>query len=349
MKLLTMNVAKQFKDESGVVNNYLAMIFSIVGYTLGVAGLFSDHWFVNVIAVLLTAEALVISAYLLHEFSHYSIFKNQQLNQKWGELMTWITGSCYCTYEEIRNKHMHHHVDRADVISFDIRNYIIALPKPIKLLVKGLEFCYIPAAEIMMHFMVIFLPFVVPQWHRKRTRIVKVLLVRVFLIAVMAYISIKAWLLYMLAYCILLQMLRFADTYQHTYDVFVVSDAGNKDNEIADDGKLRDKAYEQEHTYSNLVSINHPWLNLIFLNFPYHNAHHEKPIVPWYELPKLHEKLFGQPKVSAPVIPMLYCLKSYHQHRLARLESDGYGNIEFKDGGADDFVGTVGVSFLTTI
>jgi fatty acid desaturase len=349
MKLLTMGVAKQFRDEGGVVYNCLAMIFSLAGYTLGVAGLFSDQWIINFLGVFLTAEALVISAYLLHEFSHYSIFRNQQMNQKWGELMTWITGSCYCTYEEIRNKHIHHHVDRADVISFDIRNYIINLPKPIKLLVKGLEFLYIPAAEIMMHFMVIFLPFVVPQWHHKRVRIAKVLLLRVFLLAVLAYISIKAWLLYMLAYCIFLQMLRFADTYQHTYDVFVVSDAGKKENEIADDGKLRDKAYEQAHTYSNLVSINHPWLNLIFLNFPYHNAHHEKPIVPWYELPKLHERLFGKPLVSAPVIPMLYCLKSYHQHRLARLESDGYGNIEFKHGGADDFIGTVGVSFLTTI
>jgi fatty acid desaturase len=348
MQLMNL-LSKPFRDEEGVIYNALAILFSLIGYVLGITGLFSDLWWVNVLAVLLTAEALVISAYLLHEFSHYSIFKNQHMNQKWGELMTWMTGCCYCTYEEIRNKHMHHHVDRADVISFDIRNYIIQLPKPFKLLVKGLEFIYIPAAEIMMHLMVIVLPFVVPQWHHKRARIVRVLLVRISLLAIMAYISIKAWLLYMLAYCIMLQMLRFADTYQHTYDVFVVSDAGKKENEITHDGKLRDKAYEQENTYSNLVSIHHPWLNLIFLNFPYHNAHHEKPIVPWYALPKLHEKLFGKLDVSAPVIPMLYCLKSYHQHRLARLESDGYGNIAFKKGGADDFIGTVGISFLTTI
>ncbi len=349
MKVLTFNLGKQFKDESGVYYNYLAFIFAIAGYILGVACLFSEKWFVNALGVLLTAEALVISAYLLHEFSHFSIFKSQQTNQKWGVLMTWITGCCYCSYEEIRNKHLHHHVDRADVVSFDIRNYIIGLPRPIKAIVKFLEFLYIPAAEIMMHFMVIYLPFMIPNWHHKRSRIANVLIIRICLFAVMAYISVKAWLLYMLAYCIMLQMLRFADTYQHTYDVFVVTDAGEKESGIADDGKVRDKAYEQENTYSNLVSIKHPWLNLIFLNFPYHNAHHEKPVVPWYELPKLHEKLFGKPSVSAPVIPMAYCLKSFHQHRLARLESDGYGNIEFQHGGADKFVGTVGISFLTAI
>jgi hypothetical protein len=71
--------------------------------------------------------------------------------------------------------------------------------------------------------------------------------------------------------------------------------------------------------------------------------------VPWYQLPRFHRELFGQDAVATPVIPMLYCLKSFHKHRLARLESEGYGVIESKAGGADNFVGVVGVSFLTAI
>ena len=33
-------------------------------------------------------------------------------------------------------------------------------------------------------------------------------------------------------------------------------------------------------------------LNLLLLNFSYHNAHHERPIEPWYRLPALHARLY---------------------------------------------------------
>lgn len=343
------SLVRYFRDAAGVKPNVLAISFVIIGYAIGIACLLSPAWWFNVLGVLLTAQTLIISAYLLHEFSHYSIFKTPHLNKRWGTIMSWINGSCYSTFEEVRNKHMHHHVDRADVVSFDIKQYVMHMPKPFKAVVKFLEWAYVPATEILMHVLVITLPFTTPRWHHKRSRKAIVLLVRGLMFAVLAYYSLKAIFLYILAYCLMLTALRFADAYQHTYDAFIVSDAGDKEDKFKADGKLRDDVYEQANTFSNLVSVHYPVLNLLFLNFPYHNAHHERPIEPWYKLPELHERLYGKVDAAKPVIPMLQLLKSFHRHRLTRLESDDYGTLEFKPGGADHFIGAVGVSFLTVI
>ena len=334
-----------FKNPDSVLPNSLAFSFTIFGYALGVYLLFSPSVLVNVAGVLFTAQSLIISAYLLHEFSHWSIFKTPETNRRWGVLMSWINGSCYSTFEEIRSKHMHHHVDRADVLSFNVQHLMLDMPAVARNLIKALEWAYIPALEILMHFLVIILPFVRPEWHYKRLRLLVVLLIRMSLFALMAWISIKAWLLYLLAYSIMLTALRFADAFQHTYDVFLDSELAQAGGKISD-GKLRDRAYEQANTYSNLTSISHPWLNLLFLNFPYHNAHHEKPIVPWFQLPQLHHELFGDP-TKLPVIPMAKLLKAYHRHRVKRLQSDDYGALT--NDSADAFIGAAGVSFLTAL
>ena len=344
-----MHLGQYFRDSTGLKANTIAFSFTLFGYALGVACLFSSSGWLNLFGVLLTAQTLVISAYLLHEFSHFSIFKNPKHNQGWGTFMMWINGSCYASFEEIRNKHMHHHVDRADVISFDFRAFYARSPAPFKAIITAFEWAYIPVAEVIMHIVVIVMPFAAPSHAHKRQRALLTLLVRATLFAAMAYLSIKALLLYMLAYGIMLTMLRFADAYQHTYDAFVVQDSSQKGEAFAPDGKLRDAAYEFNNTYSNLTSVRYPWLNLLFLNFPYHNAHHEKPIAPWYQLPALHEKLYGKPSNNQPVVPMLQLLKSYHKHRITRLTSDDYGMLEYKPSGADGFIGAVGVSFLTAV
>ena len=88
---------------------------------------------------------------------------------------------------------------------------------------------------------------------------------------------------------IMLSVLRFADAYQHTYEAFAVLEDGGK---LPED-KRRDRSYEQQNTYSNVVSERWPALNLLLLNFSFHNAHHEKPVAPRYRLPKLHAELYG--------------------------------------------------------
>ena len=329
-----------FKNVESVLPNSLAFGFAIFGYALGVLMLFNGHWLINVVGLFLTAQALIVSAYLLHEFSHRSIFKSPETNRRWGIVMSWINGSCYSTFEEIRSKHMHHHVDRADVLTFNVQHLMRDMPSFCRNLIKRLEWMYIPALEILMHFLVIILPFMKSEWHYKRLRLTGVVIIRASLFILMAWFSIKAWLLYLLAYGIMLIALRFADAFQHTYDVFLQSDG-----KIAD-GKLRDRAYEQANTFSNLTSLQYPWLNLLFLNFPYHNAHHEKPIVPWHQLPQLHQQLFGDTTLL-PVIPMSKLLKAYHLHRVKRLQSNDYG--ELNNNSANAFIGAAGVSFLTAL
>ena len=206
-----------FKNLESVLPNCLAFSFAIFGYALGVLMLFNAHWLVNAAGVLLTAQALIVSAYLLHEFSHWSIFKTPQNNRRWGIIMSWINGSCYSRFEEIRSKHMHHHVDRADVLTFNVQHLMRDMPSPIRNTIKVLEWAYIPALEILMHLLVIVLPFTRPEWHYKRRRLIAIILVRASLLMLMAWFSLKAWLLYLLAYCIMLTALRFADAFQHTY------------------------------------------------------------------------------------------------------------------------------------
>jgi fatty acid desaturase len=336
---------KAFRNPESILPNNLAFSFTIFGYTTGVYLLFSSSIVLNVVGVLLTSQSLIISAYLLHEFSHWSIFRTPETNRRWGVLMSWINGSCYSTFEEIRSKHMHHHVDRADVLSFNVQNLMRDIPSFARNLINALEWLYVPALEILMHFLVIVLPFVRPEWHSKRARLSAIILVRGALFALMAWQSIKAWLLYLLAYGIMLTALRFADAFQHTYDVFLDSDLAQAGGKISD-GKLRDRAYEQANTYSNLTSISHPWLNLLFLNFPYHNAHHEKPVAPWFQLPKLHNELFGD-STKLPIIPMSKLLTAYHRHRVKRLQSDDYGVLT--NDSANAFIGAAGVSFLTAL
>ena len=334
-----------FRNKESILPNSLAFSFVIIGYLLGVLMLFSNHWLMNFAGVSLTAQTLIISAYLLHEFSHWSIFKMPETNRNWGILMGWINGSCYSTFEEVRSKHMHHHVDRADVLTFNIQHLMYDMPKWANKIIKILEWFYIPALEILMHFLVIILPFVKPEMQHKRPRLAMILLLRMSLFTLMAVVSVKAWLLYLLAYGIMLTALRFADAFQHTYDVFLESDLAQSGGKISD-GKLRDRSYEQKNTFSNLASLRYPWLNLLFLNFPYHNAHHEKPIMPWNQLPQLHAELFGDAK-QLPVIPMRKLLFAYHQHRVKRLQSDDYGVIT--NNSANAFIGAAGVSFLTAL
>ena len=196
-----------------------------------------------------------------------------------------------------------------------------------------------------MHFYGLLLPFISQsEKHRaRRGKVLTVLLIRTALFALLGWLSFSALLLYCVAWLIMVTVLRFADAYQHTYDAFAVLE---EDGKIPAD-KLRDRAYEQLNTFSNVVSLRWPSLNLLLLNFAYHNAHHEKPVAPWYRLPKLHAELYGD--AYRQVVPMSELLSSFHRHRVRRVLSDDYG--EFVDGPkrAENFYGAVGVSFLTAV
>jgi fatty acid desaturase len=258
--------------------------------------------------------------------------------------MSWINGSCYAPFQALRRKHMRHHVERADVLTLDYKKLLGASPSWARKLIIAAEWAWIPAVELMMHAYVVVLPFAKPERKAQRPRVIAVLVTRVGAFALLGWISPKALLLYGVAYAIMLHVLRLADAYQHTYDAFAVLEEGTVPHD-----KVRDRDYEQANTYTNLVSVAHPWLNLLLLNFSYHNAHHERPIVPWHDLPRLHRELF--PAEHPQTLPMIELLRGYHRDRVARILSEDYGevNTALAAGKAERFLGAAGVSFLTAV
>ena len=328
-----------FRYEDGMLPNLAALGYVAVGYVGGLAMILSSAWYLNLVGVVLLGHSMVIAAYLIHECAHNTIFRRGEDNEGLGRVLNWITGGCYGDYRALQHKHFRHHVDKADVVAFDYRPALKRYPRLLYLM-RVLEWYYIPALDIMMHTLQIVLPFVRPAYAQNRQRVLVVGLIRGGLFLLLAISSPRAALLYVLAYFIMMHVLRFMDAFQHTYEIFETLEA-----ERGDEARRFDRQYEHENTYSNLISKRHPWLNLLVLNFCYHNAHHFKQAVPWYRLPALHQELYGND--DSQLIPFRNQLWSYHAHRMERIDNDyderpGTG----KDKGRT-FVGVDGVNFLT--
>lgn len=337
-------IAHTFRYADGVAPNVLALGWILIGYPLGVVLLTQAAWGWNLLGMILTTLTLIWSAYFIHEFAHQTIFKTARANARWGTLMSWINGSCFASFEAIRKKHMRHHTERADVVSFDVKRFLLDAPAWLRGAVLALEWLHFPAVEFVMRAFVVMLPFRSGANSRVRLRILAVASVRIVAWAVMAWVSLKAVFLYFACYVLFINTLRFADCFQHTYEAYVASD-----DTPMPDNKVRDRTYEQTNTYSDVVGIHSTWLNLIWLNFGFHNAHHERPTMPWYRLPSHHRELF--PSEYAQVITVGELLRSFHVHRVARILSTDYGHVQApgSPGRADQFFGAVGVSFLTAV
>jgi fatty acid desaturase len=333
------SASRLFRSAHGALPNVLALAYTLVGYALGVLLLTLEPWWANLAGVLLTGHTLVYAAFFVHEFAHQSIFRSPQASARWGESMSWIAGSCYAPFAALRRKHMHHHIDRADVVIFDYKAFLRGAAPWQTRFVLALEWAYIPAIELLMHGYVMLLPFLERQRKADRPRMLAIVGVRAAAFAILGWYAPKALLLYALAYMIMLHVLRFTDAFQHTYDAFVAVEG----DRLAND-KLRDRNYEQANTYSNLVSVAHPALNLLLLNFSYHNAHHDRPTVPWHDLPTLHAQLF--PKEYTQIMPMADLVRGYHRDRIKRIISEDYGKVGIGATRAERFLGAAGVSFL---
>jgi len=324
--------------------NAAALAVVLLGWPAGMAALGASSWALNAAGFALVVLALTWSAYLIHEFAHHAIFKSAEANARWGTVMTWVNGSCYAPFADLRRKHMRHHVERADVVTFDSRAFLLRAPAWFRRSVLALEWAYFPAVEFLMRAFVITLPFIDDRKRDRRGRIAAIAVVRVTGFALLAAWSPKALLLYFAAYLVFITLLRFADCFQHTYDAYPILD----DQPIPKD-KLRDRAYEQANTYSDIVTLDSFWLNLLWLNFGYHNAHHERPTVPWHALPAFHRELYGTQ--CTQVVTVRELLHAFHAHRVTRVISGDYGRVAGPEvpRRADNFIGAVGVSFLTAV
>jgi fatty acid desaturase len=243
------------------------------------------------------------------------VFRNNANNTRVGNFLSWICGSAYITYENIRFKHFRHHVDNDDVVWFDYKAFFNRNPLVLKT-VKVLEWFYIPAHDLLMHTIMIFNSFVIPANRNQRAENIKVILIRGGILVALVIWQPKVALLYALAYMLMMTVLRFMDGLQHKYPSYSLTLFSDEPS-----ARKGDKEWEQAHTYSN---PHVPWdsrLNWFTLNFGFHNAHHAQPTVPWYELPTLHQQLYDYPAEQS--IPLKAQLRIFHKYRVARIMGVG--------------------------
>jgi fatty acid desaturase len=319
----------------------LAVSYTLIAWPTGVWMLTRPEVWANLIGALLVAHSLIYTAYLIHDCAHHAIFATASANDRLGRLMSWINGACLANYQRLKKKHLRHHSDRLDVVTFDYRAALNASPSWVGRAILALEWLYVPAVELMIRGMIVAAPFK-SGTSADKTRVIVILAIRLAFFTMLAFISLKSVLLYASAYLLFLTVLRFMDAFQHTYEVFA-----SHSLEAATADPKRDLKYEHENTYSNLIAERWWPLNLVVLNFSYHNAHHVRPSAPWYRLRALHLSLFGRD--DRQVIPCRALLASYHRHRVARVLSDSYGVVGEHGNRTDAFLGAIGVSFLTAV
>jgi fatty acid desaturase len=235
---------KLLREPAGLYYHGGAVLYAVGGYVLGLLGIFADSVFINIGATLLLAHAMTIAAYMIHECGHNLVFKRISHNTTLGRFLTWLCGAAYGTYEDIRYKHFRHHVDNDDVVWFDYEKYFADHPRVLALC-KFLEWFYVPAHDLIMHIIMIFTSFIIPQRRDQRRRNVTVIIIRgsIFL-GLLIYFP-KTAILYAIAYMLMMTILRFMDSVQHDYPYSLTL------FEFGQPERKGDLGWEQEHTFSN--------------------------------------------------------------------------------------------------
>ncbi|GHD38375.1 hypothetical protein GCM10007053_28880 [Halioglobus pacificus] len=309
-------IRPQFKSSRAARWHSAALGYTLLSYLLGWAGLLAGNAWLFLPAAVLLGHSLVIAAYMIHECAHNTVFKQNRHNAALGTALSWLCGACYGRYEDIRYKHFRHHVDNDDVVWFDYEAFFRSHPR-VYAVTRGLEWCYVPAHDYLMHALMMFSAFIIPQRRDQRGRNITVLALRLTALAALLWWQPLAFAGYVLAYTLMIIVLRFMDGIQHDYPYHLrlFSD------EVSE--HKGDAEWEQLHTFSNVISWRYEWPNWLVLNFGYHNAHHAKPTTPWFELPTLHRTLFGHDPDT--VVRLRPQLQMYHRYRGYRIFHDAPG------------------------
>jgi len=333
-----------FNEPRGLIYHGAATLYAITAYIAGIAGLFHARPTINILATLLLAHGMTIAAYMIHECGHNLVFRRNRHNAALGSVMSWLCGAAYGTYEDMRYKHFRHHVDNDDVVWFDYERFFAEHPIVLRL-TKFLEWFYIPAHDLIMHFIMVFTSFIIPQRRNQRRRNVVVILIRgsIFLSVLVLYP--KVAILYVIAYMMMMTILRFMDSLQHDYPYSLTL------FEFGKPPRKGDYEWEQEHTFSNPLSFTRQLPNWLTLNFGFHNAHHADMSVPWYRLPAKHRELLGDD--PAKVIPLAAQLKIFHRQRVRRIvgnheDDEPYGRDFLLAARRAEVYGGNAASFLTS-
>ena len=338
----------------------------------------------QLLAIVAGAHGRLLASYLVHEAAHATVFKEVYANRWFGTVCLWVAGCPYADFGHIKWMHMSHHNDRADTVEFDYRAFVNnnhSSHPMVRRLVIGLEYCFVPAVETIMHLRTAVYPIVYPllkeatvtttsskgggdstnpsysqETMMTASRHQSACIGTPVMILFYVYLYQHHILLpHLVMGAVVLQWLAFNDAFHHTYEAILLQD-------YTPGPGPRTPHYEEANTYSNLLSCRYPLVNTVSsLNFGYHNAHHSKAMTPWYNLPKLHETLYGPPYVhnsnsnnnhSQPMpqlLPVSQIGGAWVRHRLRRILEEDYGFVAppTQPGRADHFVGTLGASFLT--
>jgi fatty acid desaturase len=322
---------KAFHEPAGILYHGGALLYALAAYGLGWWGLFAGNWWVWAGSVLLLGHGMVIAAYLIHECGHNTIFRNNEANARLGRFLNWICGSSYGTFEDIRYKHFRHHVDNDDSVWFVYEEYLARHPLQTRA-IRFLEWFLVPAHEVLMHGIMMFSAFIIPQRKGQRLRQSVVILLRVGAFIALLALWPRVAIGYVLAYMLMMHVLRFMDMLQHDY--------GNNPILYEENAPSRfgGRATEQAHTFSNPISFGRDLPNWLVLNFGFHNAHHLRPTVPWYRLPAFYREHVSNDPDS--VVPFAVQLKIYFSHRVRRVTHRG--------GPHDEVQGAVREEYLET-
>ena len=322
-------------SQDKAVANIVAITYTLLVYICGVILLFVYNPILNVAGVFFTTHSLVYSAYLTHEFMHGTIFKNRRWNSVLGNIMLWLNGGCYNGFQALTLQHIAHHIDRVDVFTFEPVPKLQQLPSIARRIILVLEWLYFPIMGFWSRWHSVFSPFWNLERGNEKSRVISILLLRIGIFSLLGAISLKALMLYFVAYIGMITVLRWADAFQHTYEGFPPGTELPK----------RDRAHEEAHTYSTLLSRKYPWLNVLLLNFGYHNAHHTLMKCPWHSLPELNQEIEEPSNVR--YVSLRKQLTHYHHFRLTRfILGQGEAVDENQNPTFDKFYGAQDVSFL---
>ena len=207
---------KAFHEPIGIYYHGGALLYALAAYGLGFYGLFSDSVWIYLLAVIFLGHGMVIAAYLIHDCGHNTIFRSNQANAHLGRFLNWICGSSYGTFEDIRYKHFRHHMDNDDSVWFLYEEYFEKHPRFTKL-IKALEWFYIPAHDLFMHGIMMFSAFIIPERRHQRLRQSIVILIRFSAFFTLLVLWPKVAIGYVLAYMLMMHVLRLMDAPQHDY------------------------------------------------------------------------------------------------------------------------------------
>lgn len=325
----------------------LAMFYTLSSYGMGIGLILSPNEWLNAIGTILLTHSLILSAYLAHEFMHGNPFSSVQWNALGGNIMLWLNGSCYIRFQELMQMHIAHHVNQIDYCRFNIPDFLQSIPAWMRLLFLGLEWFYIPSLAFLLRIRLMIAPFYKSNRQQDQLRVIVIMLIRGCLFTALTAFSIKAIMLYFLAYISMIHILRFMDAFQHTYESLPVGVPVPA--RYCQMSPQEAHTYEQTNTFSNVISQRYRWLNLLLLNFGYHNAHHQLMKCPWYYLPKLDRILYSNQDQNhhSHYITLLELIGNYHRFRTLRILT-GQGEVTNQNGNRqlNTFYGATEVSFL---